>query len=100
MATNASTKNEDDEIIWKSNGVLNKTKTKLSRVEKELQIAKILNEKLTGELRSARTELVDTQTKLYTMRKKHERVLDYTKWLETYKSEGIVSAKYINDDLS
>ena len=98
MASN--TKNEDEEIVWKSNGVLSKTKTKLSRAEKELQIAKILNEKLTGELRSARIELVDTQTKLYTMRKKQERVLEYTKWLEMYKSEGIVSAKYINDNLS
>ena len=95
MASSARTKNEEEEIVWKSNGVLSKTKTKLSRVERELRIAKILNEELTGELRAVRTELVDTQRKLYTMRKKQERVLEYTKWLEMYKSEGIVSAKYI-----
>ena len=100
MASSARTKNEEEEIVWKSNGVLSKTKTKLSRVERELRIAKILNEELAGKLRTARTELVDTQMKLYTMCKKQERVLEYTKWLEMYKSEGIVSAKYINDSLS
>ena len=91
---------EEEEIVWKSNGVLSKTKTKLSRVERELEIAKTLNKELSGKLRVVRTELVDAQTRLYTMRKKQERVLEYTKWLEMYKSEGIVSAKYINDSLS
>ena len=100
MASARTKKEYEEEIVWKSNCVLSKTKTKLSRVERELRIAKILNEESAGELRTVRTELVDTQRKLHTMRKKQERVLEYTKWLEMYKSEGIVSAKYINDSLS
>ena len=91
---------EEEEIVWKSHGILNKTKTKPSPVERELEIAKTLNKELSGKLRVVRTELLDAKTKLYTMRKKQERVLEYTKWLEMYKSEGMVSAKYINDNLS
>ena len=99
MATARTNKEYEEEIV-KSNAVLSKTKTKLSRVETELRIAKILNEELTGKLVGVKDELVDTQSKLYTMCKKQERVLEYTKWLEGYNSEGIVSAKYINDSLS
>ena len=99
MAT-ARTNKEYEEEIGKLNAVLSKTKTKLSRVETELRSAKILNEDLTGKLVAVKAELVDTQSKLYTMSKKQERVLEYTKWLDGYKSEAIVSAKYINDSLS
>ena len=91
---------EEQEIVWKSNGILSKTKTEPSLVERELEIVKTLNKELRENLRVVRTELLDAKTKLYTMRKKQERVLEYTKWLEMYKSEGIVSAKYINNSLS
>ena len=91
---------EEEEIVWKSNGILSKTKTESSLVKRGLEIVKTLNKELREKLRVVRTELLDAKTKLYTMRKKQERVLEYTKWLEMYKSEGIVSAKYINNSLS
>ena len=93
-------KEEEEEIVWESNGILSKTKTESSLVKRELEIVKTLNKELRENLRVVRTELLDAKTKLYTMRKKQERVLEYTKWLEMYKSEGIVSTKYINNSLS
>ena len=94
------TNKECEEEIEKLNALLTKTNTKLKRIQIELRTTKILNDDLTQNLVTVQAELVETQTKLYTMSKKQQRVLDYTKWLDEYKNEASVSAKFINDNLS
>ena len=93
------TNKECEEEIEKLNALLTKTNTKLKRMQIELRTTKILNDDLTRNLVQVQDELVTTQTKLYTMSQKQQRVLDYTKWLDEYKNEASVSTKFINDNL-
>ena len=81
---------------------------RLKRVETDLRIALILKNDLETKLKKTEKELIEAQTRVYTTRKKHERIMNYVNWLDyEYQSEEgggssdrrVVSTKFIRENL-
>ena len=100
-SSSARTSKEYEEEIKHLKAVLKKNNAKVKRLEIEIRTTRLLYDAITTSLVTTQTELVETQTRLYTMSKKQQRVLEHTKWLDEYKNgKANVSAKYINESLS